>query len=148
MTDRREEILQRMLAILNSVADGISVYRNRAAMEDKELPAYVLLDGTEERGIVPTQRRGQQQMIVVPQVFYVPVPPENQMNEGIGEALSLHRSALLKAIMTDGPLAMLAGDNGYVEYRGMETDMQTGAEVQGQFRLSFAVAYMLNFTKL
>jgi hypothetical protein len=30
----------------------------------------------------------------------------------------------------------------------METDMQTGAEVKGQFKLDWAIAYVLNFNKL
>jgi hypothetical protein len=30
----------------------------------------------------------------------------------------------------------------------METDMQTGAEVKGQFRMDFAFAYVFNFNKL
>jgi hypothetical protein len=50
--------------------------------------------------------------------------------------------------MQDDTLHNLLGTNGYVEYRGMETDMQTGAEVKGQFRMDFAFAYVFDFNKL
>ncbi len=149
MTDRREEILVRIEEILVSVAaTGMHVYRDVAALEDRQLPAYVLLDGNESPWQESSDRRTSLTMVLTPQIFYVPVPPETAMNEGIGPLLSDHRVTLLKAIMLDGELADLCGSNGYVEYRGMETDMQTGAEVKGQFKLDFAVAYVLNVNKL
>lgn len=152
MTDKREQILTRLETILTETADtGVNVYRDRAELEDNELPAYVLLDGNETKSVGASEvggRRGPQVMLLTPQVFYVPVPPENQFNVGIGPTLSDHRVLLLRAIMQDETLKLLLGDNGYVEYRGMETDMNTGAEVKGQFRLDLALAYPLNFNTL
>lgn len=147
--DKREQILVKLEAILNAVkADGMFVWRDRAELDTDELPAYVLLDGIETRSLGSTTRRGPQIMLLFPQIFYVPVPTENQMNEGIGPRLSSHRALLVKSIVNDSQLQDMLGDNGYVEYRGMETDMQTGAEVKGQFKLDFALAYVLNFNKL
>jgi hypothetical protein len=150
--DRRERILVRLQAILETVAgEGIFVYRDRAELESEELPAYVLLDGVETREHGSTEQGGRRApsiMAMSPQIFYVPVPTENRKNEGVGPLLSQHRNILVRAIMRDGELANLTGDNGYVEYRGMETDMQTGAEVKGQLRLDFAIAYVLNISKL
>ena len=150
MSDTRELILARFEAVLQAVAaaDSINVYRDRAALEDHELPAYVLLDGNENTAIESTDKRFPIVMVLTPQVFYVPVPSPNALNEGVGPRLSEHRVKLLKAIMGDGELANLCGSNGYLEYRGMETDMQTGAEVKGQFKLDFAAAYVLNVNKL
>ena len=149
MSDRREEILVRIEAVLTSVkAPEMFVYRDRAALEDRELPAYVLLDGNETKLMESSDKRNPLVMELTPQIFFVPVPPENQLNEGVGPNISEHRITLLKAIMNDNVLADLCGSNGYVEYRGMETDMQTGAEVKGQFRLDFAVAYVLDVNKL
>lgn len=147
--DKREQILARLEAILVGLADtGINVYRDRAELEDNELPAYVLLDGNEDADVVPKDRRGPQIMRMTPQIFYVPVPPENRMNEGIGPQMAEHRMILIRGIMRDSTLAGLLGSNGYIEYRGMETDMQTGAEVKGQFRMDWAIGYVLNFNKL
>lgn len=155
--DIRELILSRLFSVLEAIAaaqqvegeDVIKVYRNQADFQYDEMPAYTLLDGLETKGTGSSDKRGPQVMILQPQIFYVPKPTENPKNEGVGPDLSGKRNAFIKAIMGDGQLADLVGDNGYVEYRGMETDMQAGADdMQGRFRLDFAFAYVLNFNKL
>lgn len=148
--DKREAILVQLETILNSIVNGtdIRVYRDRASFEYEELPAYILLDGTETTSLKTTDRRGPQIMLLTPQIFYVPIPTENPLNENMGPQLSAMRITMIRAIMQDGPLQDLLGANGYAEYRGIETDMQTGAEVKGQFRMDFAFAYVFNFNKL
>lgn len=149
--DKREQILVRLQAILTELAGdtGIKVYRDRSEFDHEELPAYVLLDGTEVTEIKSSDRRGPQIMGLMPQIFYVPNPTENPLNTGVGPDLSAKRVALMKAIMRDDRLSTLLGDNGYIEYRSMETDMQAAAdEVKGRFRLDFVFAYVLNFNKL
>lgn len=148
--DKREQVLVRLEAVLTAVANGtgIQVYRDRAEFDDTELPAYVLLDGTENKAIGSSDKRGPNVMLLQSQIFYVPKPTENQLNVGVGPDLSTKRILLLQAVMHDSELQDILGDTGYIEYRGMETDMQTGGEVKGQFRLDFAFAYVLNFNKL
>jgi len=148
--DKREQILSHLELILTTLASGtnIQVHRDRAEFDESELPAYVLLDGVETTGVRSNDRRGPQVMLLLPQIFYVPMPTENQLNEGMALNLSAMRVAMIKAFMQNEDLQGMLGDNGYVEYRGMETDMQTGAEVKGQFRMDFAFAYVLNFNKL
>src|ERR1051325_9632470 len=149
--DRRESILARIETILQELAvtgSGITVMRDRTPQDENDLPAFVLMDGGEEKQITSTDRRGPSLMLMTPQVFYVPVPPENRQTVDLAAQTTSMRNRLLKAIMLDGDLHQLAGDNGYVDYRSMETDLQSGGEVQGQFRLDIAVAYMLNFRKL
>lgn len=150
MADKREDILSRLEAILTALAANttISVYRDRAEFDDTELPAYVLLDGTETKQTGSSDKRGPQIMLLQPQIFYVPKPTENQLNIGVPADLSGKRVAMIKVVMQDGQLQDILGDNGFIEYRGMETDMQTGAEVKGQFRMDFAFAYVFNFNKL
>jgi len=155
--DTRELILVRLKELLVSLADGteIKVWRNRAEFEvDKfnpdglvELPAYVLLDGDEDIRTVSSDKRVQT-MLLKPQIFYIPLPTETQLNVGVGEDLSVRRYTMLKKIMQDSQLQDILGENGFSEYRGLQTDMQTGAEVKGQFRMDFAFAYVLNFNKM
>jgi len=151
--DRRERILVRLREVLAEQASGqdpaVGVHRDRAELEENELPAYVLLDGGEEQVTDTSDRRGPALMRMTPQVFYVPLPPlDTTESAGIGARMSEHRARLIRAIKSDGELLDLVGANGWIEYRAMESDMQTGGEVQGQFRLDFAVAYMLNFRNL
>lgn len=149
MRDRREEILVRLLAILGTI-EGIPsghVYRNQAAFESPELlPAAVMLDGGETIGVSPG-RRGMSvatTAIMTPQVFIVLRPSENETNEGVGEALSAFRVKLIRALRDDGPLQNIMGQNGYIEYRGITTDLQTGNSVEGQFQMDLAITYPFN----
>jgi hypothetical protein len=112
-SDKREDILARLEAILVATADaGVHVYRDRAELEEAELPAYVLLDGSEMKGHHEQRQARPNIMLLTPQIFYVPVPPTNQLNEGIGPQLSAHRIKLIKAVMHDGQLTDLIGPTG------------------------------------
>ena len=159
--DKREQILVRLEQILTTLAESTDipyVWRDRAEFDYeetspgsgvfKDLPAYVLLDGTETKLLQSKDMRGPSIMLLQAQLFYVTRPTENQLNVGFGPALSSQRSAMITAVVRDGTLQDLVGPNGYIEYRGMETDMQTGGEVIGQLRLDFAFAYVLDFNKL
>ena len=150
--DKREQILVRLEVILTALASDtdIHVYRDRADFDTEfdELPAYVLMDGSESAVLKSSDRRGPQIMALQAQIFYLPKPTANNKNEGMGPQLSAKRSAMIAAIMRDETLQNILGNNGYAEYRGMDTDMQTGGEVKGQFRMDFAFAYVLNFHKL
>lgn len=148
--DKREMVLVRLNAILDALAadTNIKVYRDRAEFEADELPAYVLLDGTENKILQAKDMRGPAIMLLQAQLFWVGLPTQNTKNLNVGPQLSEKRSAMIAAVVRDGQLQDLLGPNGYIEYRGMETDMQTGGEVIGQFRLDFAFAYVLDFNKL
>jgi hypothetical protein len=159
--NRRERILLRLKALLDAQAAAndapFFAWRNRAELGDGseetpvELPAYVLLDGVESKLLGASDasgRRGPQVMLMEVQIFYVRMPAENALNEGVGEDLSDHLARLQARIIRDGTLADLCGASGFVEYRGMKTDMQTGAEVRGQLLTEFVLAYTLDFNKL
>lgn len=149
--DRRENILARIEEILREQAptgSGITVMRDRLPQNENELPAFVLMDSNEEKDKTTTDRRGPSLMVLLPEVFYVPLPPDNRQNVDLPSQTTAMRNQLLRAIMLDGELQKRAGENGYVDYRMLDTDLRSGGEVQGQFRLDLAVAYMLNFRKL
>lgn len=148
--DKREMILVRLNAILTTLAgdSGIFVYRDRADFDKEELPAYILLDGTETKLLQSKDMRGPAIMLLQCQMFWVALQTDNNLNVNVGPDLSAKRSAMIAAVVRDGELQDMLGPNGYIEYRGMETDMQTGGEVIGQFRLDFAFAYVLDFNKL
>ncbi len=150
MSDKREEILVRLKEILGVLAgDPEHASRNRAEFDDNELPMYSLLDGDEHKGMGnTTDRRAPPLMVITPQIFWVPRPPDNRTNEGLGEATSAQRVNIVYAVMTDSKLADLVGANGYVDYLGMESDLKTGAELAGQIRTEWAIGFVQNFTKL
>lgn len=153
MLDKREAILQRMLAILVTVpgpalVDGqLCVFRNRGEVPVEKMPALVLLDGREEIRISAHNKGGILATTVFtlhPQVFVILRPTEDNNNDGIGEELSLWRMRLLKAFTTDDDLIGLLGANGEIQYLGHETDMQTGSTMLGQMQMQFSLSYVLN----
>ena len=153
MADVREQILLRILAILNQVKpNGTYVFRNRVELgfegATDELPAYVLLDGSEEAVVQSNRRNGPPLVVLTPEIYYGPKISEDRKNEGVGEFISTQRARMLKALFQDEELAMLLGDSGYIEYRGTETDLRIGDEVEGQFRLLFGFAYLLDVDDL
>lgn len=161
MIDKREQILLRLLALLGT--DSVRgteiaanhVFRNRGQLGDTtdnmELPALVLLDGSEVTLTQNARGNAVRVMLLTPQIFVVLRPTENGMNDGVGELMSTFRNRIIKAILQDGELEnLLAVDqrSGYIEYRGTITDMQTGNSMEGQLQMDFAFAYTFNPSKL
>lgn len=150
--DKREVILERMLALLQTVNGmdlALSVFRNRAEIPIEKLPALVLLDGKENLNnpAMPHTRGGALVPTVfdlTPQVFIVLRPRDDIHNVGIGEELSGLRMQVLKAFIQDDDLRGLLGSNGEINYLGHETDLQTGSTVQGQMQLNFQLSYVFD----
>jgi hypothetical protein len=150
--DKREAILQRMLAILQTIADTFTtdaptVFRNRGEIPVEKLPALTLLDGSETIAISTSGRGGITAPTVftlTPQVFVVLKPTPDNSNEGIGEELSAYRMKLLKAFSTDEELIAMLGANGEINYLGFESDMQTGSTMLGQMQFRFSLNYVLS----
>jgi hypothetical protein len=156
--DRREEILLRIMALLREmleVGDFVTVWRDRGEVPpvDSEtkaplLPAAILLDGRETprvrtEGHAYGRAPPGTVMTLLPEVWVVLMPKENVTNEGVGEELSLYRVKLVGKILHDDTLIAIVGANGEIEYRGCETDMQSGGLLEGQMRLDFGLSYVL-----
>lgn len=148
--DRREEILERLKAVLESLSTetlfgGTPItFRNRGEIPTDKLPAMVLLDGSETMKISTAGKGGARVPTVFtlePQIFIVLRPRETIENDGVGEELSLMRMKVLKAIIYDEPLKALLGGNGELVYDGHETDLQTGNAILGSMQLRLQLTY-------
>jgi hypothetical protein len=151
MIDKREMLLERMLALLGMVTNGaeLSVFRNRAEIPTDKLPALVLLDGKEDlrNPDMPHTRGGIRVPAVFdlsPQVFIVLRPRDDINNAGVGEELSALRVQILALFVNDGDLADLLGSNGEIMYLGHDTDLQTGSSLLGQMQMHFRLSYVLD----
>ncbi len=137
--DKRELILLRLKAILDGVPGIVAAWRDRGEVPptdketgDVQLPALVLLDGTEDI-LVSTKGKN---------VYGKNIP------NTLGEQLSAFRISVYKAITTDPGLLGLLGTSGGIEYRGSVTDMQSGGSLEGQMRLDFWLDYVFNPAEL
>lgn len=159
MSDNRELILVRLRALLAEIPGVSAMYRNRVEINPAKLPAMVLLDGTERSFLTGVNRgrngrggvvngTGPSIMILEPQIFFVLKPKDLKDAEDYGPELSAWRAKIIKAIYADMELAVILTANGDIEYRGSETDFQTGRTNEGQLQLNFSFYYILNQAQL
>jgi len=162
MVDKREDILERLRAILEEQAAALSfksVVRNRGLMSNEQRPALALLDGDElPRGIVPSTRNGDRYsglrprlMGMQPEVYILrdELRPQNEKPDGsenIGAIVNANRIAIVDAICTDAALKALLGTNGGIVYNGCVTDLKSGLALSGQMRIDFELRYFFDPT--
>ena len=143
MTDKREAILVRLLAIYRTV-DGIAtVARNKQVAEDWKWPALLLLDGDEEaeealgRGRPPT---GLARVTMTPETYLI----LGELPENVGTELNRYRARIVKAVLTDAELLTIVGKNGEIAYLGCATTLTLARNIIGDLGLNFAITYVLN----
>lgn len=155
MTDRREAILQRILAILvetiaeldveNPPTSG-RVFRNRGDIPTQSRPAMVMLDGSESTILTHKSPRGGPSSSIMrmqPEIYaLLKERPMDKIDE-YGPEIAQYRNAIYKKIIYDVPLGNLMGDNGGIEFRGFKTDMQSASFARGELLLQFWFHYPL-----
>jgi hypothetical protein len=149
--DVRELILARLLTVVAGVSEIAGTDRNRFMLPDAKLPGISILDGN-ERAVQTAIGRGLEntpplKFVLQPQIWVLLKPRKNYENTGVGEELSKFRNRVIVAVLYDETLRGLVNGfdgNGDIEYRGHETDMQSGGAFLGQMRLDFSFAYTLN----
>jgi len=159
-TNKREQILGQLVTILQGVPGFVNVWRDRDAgaprdptTQDPLLPAAIVLDGK----VIPevaakwvmdfttgTQKLSPGLYSLQPQVWIVLMPRETIENINVGSELSDFEQKVIKAVTTDETLIGILGMNGKIEYRGNETDMQSGSSLEGQMKVDFAFTYVMN----
>lgn len=157
--DKRELVLLQIQAALSAIP-GLSaaqVYRDRGEIDEEKtiLPVMILLDGIETKRLdISSSRRDGARggpvavvpsiMELVPQIFFIMKPKVLNKASEYGPEVSGWRIKVLKAIMKNDALLALLGSNGSIDYRGMDTDFQTGRTMEGQLQFNFAFRYVLN----
>jgi len=141
--DRREEILARLLVIIDGV-DGIRKgYRNLDDIAGIIRPCARMFDGAEgpSENVTPGDHRGGGAHIMTmrPSVgIAMSATPEK-----IGTDLNTMRLKFIKAVTTDAALLGICGRNGRIRYEGCEPETSAGRAVNGEMFLTFAISYPL-----
>jgi hypothetical protein len=120
MVDQREAILSRLLAVVTGANGIASAVRNSLDVTKLARPAIVILDGHEQLVDTPMPARGQvtsgvQRMELAPQIA-VHIRANNAVDAGA--LLSLYRTRIVAAVLSDATLAGYLGTNGRVRYEG------------------------------
>jgi hypothetical protein len=149
MTDKREAILVRLLAIAAGL-DGINhAARNDINIGEEQLPAAIVLDGEEE---VDADQLRRNVAALAPMLVHMTPQTSLLVSEeadNVGSALNDFRARLVRAVLSDAPLAALAGagggrSSGAVRYLGCAPGLQEGRAIIGNLVLRFRISYLLD----
>src|SRR5215468_2638112 len=145
--DVRELILQRLKAILDDLG-AETAWRDREDVKPEQTPTLILLDGSETKRTATAggghTRMPPAIMEMTPQIWVQLTPRADAANAGVGPELSEWRRKILDAIFNDMQLAVLQGENGELEYRGIRTDMEFGSIMLGNEILELALTYLFD----
>jgi hypothetical protein len=144
--DVREQILERLVAIVDGVADFKEVYRNYVDLNENDLPAAAVLDGDEDTNdandasMRPSNRPTLATM--TPEIIIFKLAPQ------VGPDISVLRRQLLRAILYDTELneqIVKTGrnGNGTIRYLGCQTDLGWERSMFGALKLNLQFKYTL-----
>lgn len=143
MADAREDILVRLLAIIEGVSGFTTALRNKPGLSDVALPGIVLFDGDEEvdeRSASRTRPANRPVIVNMAPTIRMEI---NGTPETIGTTASEHRATLIDTITADSTLlAML--HNGEMSYDGSQMALVTnGRELIYQMDVNFTFTYAM-----
>lgn len=143
MTCRREEILARLLAILNGVADIKTVERNLDEFPEAVRPIALLLDGGEE--VAPEFQRpwvkGRAWTIV--DMAPLIIVSMGGTPEEVGTDINELMARVITAVMTDDELQTILTTNGSVVYVATDDRLNHSLAMDCDLQIRFRIRYPL-----
>ncbi len=147
MTDIREAILVRLLAIADGISGINTALRNTDSISDSKYPAILILDGDEtvDEGNKPGRPSTVSVRVnMTPEIYILTTGASG----AVGTTANAFRALVVKAILSDATLAGILSTNGSARYEGCATDLAMGRQMQGHCGLSFVFSYILDPTAL
>ncbi len=147
MTDKREALLVRLLAICRTVVEVKTVDRNKQIGSDWLLPAISLFDGDEEalEDFDPGHPPCTPTLVTMAPEIFVRL---GDTPDGVGTELNLMRARILVAVLTDAELKTIVGSNGQIRYEACAPSLARGREILGEMAMVFRLVYVLKPAEL
>lgn len=145
MVDQRENILSRLVTVCLTVEGVAAAVRNRLDVSKLQRPAVAIFDGAEQLlDAPPGAVRSEIQRMQLSPLIAVHVRGTDTADGG--GLLSLYRSRLLVAILTDSMLSDFVGKNGTMRYEGATVAAPTaeGNEYRIDLVITFTYAFRLS----
>ena len=146
--DKREQVLQRLLAVATGIAGVKSAVRNQDELSEHKRPAIAVFDSDEtiDETVVRSDHPGRAPELIVmaPEVLIL----LGSTPQTVGPMLNTLRASLIKAVLTDAQLIALTGPNGRVRYIGCSTHLGHGRSMEGSMAVHFSFAYVLRAEQL
>ena len=146
MIDVRENILARLVAVVDGVADFKQVYRNYVDLTEDDLPAAAVLDSDEETDDTTdaSMRPPNRPTLVTmtPEIVVFKISPQ------VGPDISVLRRQIVKAVLYDTELnqqIVKTGryGNGTIRYLGCQTDLGWERSMFGALKINLQIKYAL-----
>ena len=140
--DKRELILERILAVGKTLVGEKNAFRNRLDLPDGMLPAFIVIDA-DEAPVEPiaTGRRGAGAPVIVgmtPEIYLL----MQAEDKDVGTKLNALRQKVIKAMMTDETLVDLC-HNGDIRFEGFSTGLSAGRDMSADSGVAFTFVYAL-----
>jgi hypothetical protein len=149
MIDRREQILARLVGIMETISGVVAVYRNCPDPNEARMPAIVVFDADEEIAPLPDTARykgptAPQVMVMRPEVFVV----LSARAADAGTRLNELRARIYKAVVTDDALSDIVGTNGRISLEAGRSGFAVGRAMSSELKLEFGFTYVLRASDL
>ena len=147
MTDVREDILERLVALVAEIPNIRWAQRNNPDIPDDQLPAASILDGDEESdgaSDIGSSRSANRPYVVqmTPEIILA-----EQSNQAGSDLCTLRRE-LIKRVLNDATLVASVGANGAIRYLGCQTDVGWGRLQTCVLSAQFTFKYPLKIEEL
>ena len=144
MTDKREQILARLLGIAQAMPGIIAALRNTDEISDRHRPCIVILDADEaaddaDPSGLARRPHAPRRVGMTPEIYLM----LGAKPEDVGTAINGFRAVFIKAVLTDPEPAALVGSNGDIRYEGCATGLARGRNMEAEMGLSFTFTYIL-----
>jgi hypothetical protein len=144
MTDRREQILVRLLGLAQALPGIVAAFRNKDEISDRQRPCIVILDADEaaddaDPSGISRRPNAPRRVIMTPEIYLM----LGAKPEDVGTVINGFRAVFIKAVLMDSELATIVGSNGDIRYEGCVTGLARGRTMEAEMGLSFTFSYVL-----
>jgi hypothetical protein len=146
VTDVREDILVRLLAVLTGVPNIRSAQRNNVDIPEDQLPGIIVFDGDEE-----TNGAEDRSARLTSRPYVARMMPEivvAELHNEVGSELSTLRREIIRRVLNDTVLIEQVGGNGTIRYLGCQTDVGWMRSLHGAMNVQFMFQYSLKIEEL
>lgn len=142
MRDRREEILDRLKEIGNSVPGIVASFRNlKSGISQFDRPAFLIEDGDENsndlQSVDGIKFSGVNMLLLTPKITIL------VSGEDSPSTLARLRMSIIDLVSDDPTLKAITGSNGGIRYLGCATTDEIGQRIEGYMKLEFVFKYPL-----
>lgn len=144
--DRREIMLQRLLAVLQSIPGIKTCERNLDQVAASQRPAIIVIDAHEmvDRGSLLNLTKPTNAPTIVdmsPQIILSLSGTKGQ--DDVGTQLNNYRVQILAAVLKDPTMQSLLSPNGTITYEGCGTSIARGGKIEGEMGINLCFHYPL-----